>query len=79
MICSGLCHYNRASNRIIQTGSPEEVLWDGRTELALQKLKQLLVSTPLMKNLDFARTFVAHTDASLIGVGAVLSQGEDED
>ena len=56
-LLSGLRQYNRATNRIIKKGSPEEVLWDGRTELAFQKLKQLLVFTPLMHNPDFARTF----------------------
>ena len=48
-------------------------------ELAFQKLKQLLVSTPLMRNPDFTRTFVVQTDAFGTGVGAVLSQGEDGD
>ena len=39
---------------LLKKGSPEEVVWDGRTELAFQKLQQLLVSTPLMLNPDFA-------------------------
>ena len=64
---------------LLKQGSPEEVLWDGRTELAFQKLEQLLVSIPLIQNPDFARTFVVQTDASGIGVGAVLSQGDNED
>ena len=64
---------------LIKKDSPEDVQWDGRTELAFQKLKQILVSTPLMQNPDFARTFVLQKDASGTGVGAVLSQGEDGD
>ena len=64
---------------LLKKDSPEEVQWNGRTELAFQKLRQLLASTPLMRNPDFARTFIVQTDASGIGVGAVLSQGEDED
>jgi hypothetical protein len=37
------------------------------------------MSAPLMKNLDFTRIFILQTDASGVGVGAVLSQGEKED
>ena len=65
--------------KLFKKGSPEEVRWEDRTELAFQKLKQLLVSTPIMRNPDFTRTFVVQTDASGTGVGAVLSQGEDGD
>ena len=38
---------------LIKKNSPEDVQWDVRTELAFQKLKQMLVSTPLMQNPDF--------------------------
>ena len=64
---------------LLRKNSPEDVQSDVRTELAFQKLKQLLVSTPLMQNPDFARTFVLQTNVSGTGVGAVLSQGEDGD
>ena len=39
----------------------------------------MLVSAPLMKNPDFTWTFILQTDASGVGVGAVLSQGEEQD
>ena len=64
---------------LIKKNSPEDVQWDVRTKLAFQKFKQMLVSTSLMQNPDFTRTFVLQTDASGTGVGAVLSQGEDRD
>ena len=58
---------------------PERVEWNNKAELAFQKLKRMLISAPLMKNPDFNRTFILQTDASGVGVGAVLSQGEEED
>ncbi len=57
----------------------EKVHWDERAELAFQRLKKMLVSAPLMKNPDFNRVFILQTDASGVGVGAVLSQGKKED
>ena len=58
---------------------PENVNWTDVTEHAFQRLKQTLVSAPLMRNPDFTRIFILQTDASGVGVGAVLSQGEEED
>ncbi len=58
---------------------PEQVCWDDKTELAFQRLKEMLGSAPLMQNPDFTRTFILQTDASGTGVRAVLSQGEEED
>ena len=58
---------------------PTKIEWTGRAELAFQRLKKMLVSAPLLKNPDFTRTFILQTDASGVGVGAVLSQGEEED
>ena len=58
---------------------PEKIVWNERLKLAFQRLKKVLMTAPLMKNPDFTRTFVLQTDASGVGVGAVLSQGEEED
>ena len=39
----------------------------------------MLTSAPLMKNPDFTGTFILQTDVSEVGIGAVLSQGEEND
>ena len=65
--------------KLTKKKSPEQIHWNDKVELAFQRLKQMLVSAPLMQNPDFTRTFVSQTDASGVGVGAVLSQGEEED
>ena len=43
---------------------PEKVEWNSRAELAFQRLKDMLISAPLMKNPDFNRTFILQTDAA---------------
>ena len=49
------------------------------SSIEFEKLKQMLISAPLMKNLDFNRMFILQTNASSVGIGAVLSQSEEED
>ena len=44
-------------------------------ELAFQKI---LISARLIKNPDFNHAFILQMDASGVGVGAVLSQGEED-
>ena len=58
---------------------PDLVEWTTAAELAFQRLKSMLTSAPLMRNPDFTRTFILQTDASGVGIGAVLSQGEEND
>jgi len=48
--------------------------WNDAQEESFQSLKQALVSPPILTYPDFTRSFVLHTDASLLGLGAVLYQ-----
>ena len=50
--------------------------WSDITEEALQNIKNALVSDPVLANPDYERTFVIQTDASDLGMGGVLVQGE---
>ena len=52
--------------------------WTVSTEQAFQTLKNKLTTTTVMKSLDYSKTFVLQTDASQVGVGAMLSQGDDD-
>ena len=58
---------------LIRKNLPEWVEWNNKAEL-----ERMLISAPLMKNPNFNRTFVLQMDTSEGGVGAVLSQGEEE-
>ena len=48
--------------------------WTDECERAFEKLRHLLTTTPLLAYPDFDRPFILDTDASAVGIGAVLSQ-----
>ena len=51
--------------------------WSADCELAFNKLKAILSSSPILKSPDFNKPFLLMTDASDFGVGAVLMQEDD--
>jgi transposase InsO family protein len=53
--------------------------WSGRCEAAFQRLKLELQQAPCLRAPDSSRPFVLQTDASLDGLGAVLSQVDPVD
>lgn len=58
---------------------PNQVVWTEKCETAFSHLKELLCSSPVLHNPDFNRPFILQTDASDYGIGAVLSQQDNED
>ena len=63
---------------LTRKAEPDTVKWTVSTEQAFQTLKNKLTIATVMKCLDYSKTFVLLTDASQVGVGAVLSQGNDD-
>lgn len=57
----------------------QQVKWTDKAEIAFQKLKQWLVSSPVLASPDFSKRFIIQCDASDVGVGAVLLQGEEDE
>ena len=51
--------------------------WDSSCEVAFVKLKQMLTDAPVLGFPDFSRGFILETDASFSGLGAVLSQQQE--
>ena len=57
---------------------PDKIVWTDQTQQVFDTLKTALTSSTVMRNPDLKQTFILQTDASNIGVGALLSQGQDE-
>ena len=51
--------------------------WNESCDTAFSELKQRLVSAPVLGYPDFTKPFILETDASLQGLGAVLSQRQE--
>lgn len=51
--------------------------WTDDCETAFQTIKQLLCSAPVLSYPKFDREFILQTDASDVGLGAILSQQDD--
>ena len=56
---------------------PEKVKWTRECEESFAKLKNALVEKPVLRLPDLEREFILRTDASNIGIGAILLQVED--
>lgn len=51
--------------------------WTEAANDAFEKLKQMLVSVPVLATPDYTLPFVVQTDASDVGIGAVLTQEQE--
>ena len=52
--------------------------WSKQCQEAFDKLKRMLTSAPLLVFPDFSRPFILETDASGVGLGAVLAQKQSD-
>ena len=54
------------------------IRWDLECQVAFDKLKELCTTTPTLAYADFGKPYTLHTNASVLGLGAVLYQVQDE-
>lgn len=57
----------------------QPITWTDAAEASFVKIKELLVSSPILSQPDFSKPFIITSDASLTGVGGALSQIMDGD
>ena len=65
--------------RTATTDSDKTWHWTGKTQEAFHLLKSHLMNAPMLGYPDFSRPFDLETDALLQGLGAVLSQRDEND
>ena len=53
-------------------------IWRRKQEDAFNNLKKILVIAPVLLRPDFDKPFTVYTDASAIGLGAILTQEDQE-
>jgi len=59
------------------TGKNARWQWGEAEERAFQQLKTALTTAPVLACLDFSRQFILQTDASNLGLGAILTQNSE--
>ena len=57
---------------------PSKIKWNAKSEEAFCKLKELLVTPPILRVAQPSKPYVLQTDASEKGLGAVLSQAAQD-
>ncbi|CAM5155407.1 unnamed protein product, partial [Natator depressus] len=62
---------------LLTKDSPRRVHWSNECETAFRTIKERLCSNPILFSPDFHHDFIVQTDASGVGLGAVLSQEVD--
>lgn len=62
-------------NKLLQKDSVWK--WSDACQLAFDTLKDHLRSSPILAYPDFSKPFILHTDASIVGLGAVLVQEQN--
>ena len=63
---------------LTRKAAPTVVQWNSRCQKAFDTLKNSLCESPLLHGPDFSKQFILQTDASERGIGAVLSQNDDD-
>ena len=80
--CRFVSHFSTIAEPLTdltKSRNPDRVKWTDNCEVAFCKLKELLVSPPVLKVVEPDKPYILQTDASELGLEAVLSQLKDDE
>ena len=63
---------------LLKKGKPEHIAWSAACDEAFVTLKECLTKTPILRVPDPQQRFIIQTDASDVGIRAVLNQKDDD-
>ena len=73
-----ICHFSTRAFALTQlTGEKVPFIWGDDAQDAFEDLKTALTTAPILSHPDFKQPFIVDTDASLVGLGAILMQSDD--
>jgi RNase H-like domain found in reverse transcriptase/Reverse transcriptase (RNA-dependent DNA polymerase) len=72
-------HYAEITAPLEKVKKQKEIKWDDNLVKSFELVKRAFTTAPFLKFPDFNKRFAIATDASWIGVGAVLYQPDDDD
>lgn len=73
-----ICQDSDPLTDLTKDSAPNIVVWSPECDKAFQALKTRLCSAPVLISPDFSKEFVLQTDTSETGIGAVLSQVNEQ-
>ena len=64
---------------LTRKSAPTRVVWSDQCSKAFEDLQTCLTKGPILQSPDFSQPFLVQTDASGVGLGAVLLQGPPQE